>query len=121
MALSGGAWAQIHSRPPFPYRRRSFDLQPGGCGLVDEHPVRAGHCPQLGHDGCLEGDAFVESHLYVGGRFEWYCGFDQIELDSPRASLGHIGTERRNRRRWGRYQRLTPVVALRIHRPEVRS
>ena len=29
MALSGGAWAQIHSKPPFPYRRRSFDLQPG--------------------------------------------------------------------------------------------
>ena len=26
-----------------------------------------------------------------------------------------------NRRRWGRYQRLTPVVALRIHSPEVRS
>ena len=102
-------------------RRRSFDLQPGGCGLVDEHPVRAGHCPQLGHDGCLKGDPFVESHLHVGGRFEWYCGFDQIELDSPRASLGHIRTERPNRRRWGRYQRLTPVVALRIHRPEVRS
>ena len=48
-------------------------------------------------------------------------GFDQIELDSQRASLGHIRTERRNRRRWGRYQRLTPVVALRIHSPEVRS
>ena len=61
--------------------RCSFDLQPGGCGLVDEHPVRAGHCPQLGHDGCLEGDALVESHLHVGDRFEWYCGFDQIELD----------------------------------------
>ena len=68
-----------------------------------------------------KGDAFVESHLYVGGRFEWYCGFDQIELDSPRASLSHIRTERRNRRRFRRYQRLTPVVALRIHRPEVRS
>ena len=121
MALSGGAWAQIHSKPPFPYRRRGFDLQPGGCVLVDEHPVGAGHCPQLGHDGCLKGDPFVESHLHVGGRFEWYCGFDQIELDSQRASLGHIRTERRNRRRWGRYQRLTPVVALRIHSPEVRS
>ena len=44
-----------------------------------------------------------------------------IELDSQRASLGQIRTERRNRRRWGRYQRLTPVVALRIHSPEVRS
>ena len=43
---------------------------------------------------------FVESRLYVGGRFEWYCGFDQIELDSPRASLGQIRTERRNRRRY---------------------
>ena len=100
--------------------------QRGRCGPamrlnVDEHPVRAGHCPQLGHDGCLKGDAFVESHLHVGGRFEWYCGFDQIELDSPRASLGHIRTERWNRRRFRRYQRLTPVVALRIHRPEVRS
>ena len=52
---------------------------------------------------------------------EWYCGFDQIELDSPRASLGQIRTERPNRRRFRRYQRLTPVVALRIHRPEVRS
>ena len=48
-------------------------------------------------------------------------GFDEIELDSPRASLGHIRTERPDRRRCGRYQRLTPVVALRIHRPEVRS
>ena len=38
MALSGGAWAQIHSKPPFPYRRRSFDLHLGGCGFVDEHP-----------------------------------------------------------------------------------
>ena len=102
-------------------RRRSFDLQPGRCGLVDEHPVRAGHCPQLGHDGCLEGDPLVESHLHVGGRFEWYSGFDQIELDSQRASLGHIRTERRNRRRFRRHQRLTPVVALRIHSPEVRS
>ena len=102
-------------------RRCSFDLQPGGCGLVDEHPVGAGYCLQLGHDGCLKGDALVESHLHVGGRFEWYCGFDQIELDSPRASLGHIRTERRNRRRYARYQRLTPVVALRIHSPEVRS
>ena len=89
--------------------------------LVDEHPVRAGHCPQLGHDGYLKGDPFVESRLHVGGRFEWYCGFDQIELDSPRASLGQIRTERRNRRRFRRYQRLTPVVALRIHSPEVRS
>ena len=35
--------------------------------------------------------------------------------------LGHIRTERRNRRRFRRYQRLTPVVALRIHRSEVRS
>ena len=49
------------------------------------------------------------------------AGSTQIELDSPRASLGHIRTERRNRRRCGRYQRLTPVVALRIHSPEVRS
>ena len=60
-------------------------------------------------------------YIAVGGRFEWYSGFDQIELDSQRASLGHIRTERRNRRRCGRHQRLTPVVALRIHRPEVRS
>ena len=29
MALSGGAWAQIHSKPPFPYRRRSFDCTSG--------------------------------------------------------------------------------------------
>ena len=43
--------------------------------------------------------AFVESRLHVGGRLEWFCGFDEIELDSPRASLGHIRTERRNRRR----------------------
>ena len=48
------------------------------------------------NDKCLKGDAFVESHLHVGGRFEWYCGFDQIELDSQRASLGQIRTERRN-------------------------
>ena len=43
--------------------------QPGRRGLVDEHPVGAGYCPQLGHDGCLKGDRFVESHLHVGGRF----------------------------------------------------
>ena len=48
-------------------------------------------------------------------------GFDEIGLDSQRGSLGHIRTERRNRRRFRRYQRLTPVVALRIHSPEVRS
>ena len=29
MALSGGAWAQIHSKPPFPYRRRSVDRSRG--------------------------------------------------------------------------------------------
>ena len=34
------------------------------------------------------------SHGVGGGRFEWYSGFDQIELDSPRASLGQIRTER---------------------------
>ena len=68
-----------------------------------------------------KGDRFVESHLYVGGRLEWFCGFDEIELDSPRASLGHIRTERRDRRRFRRCQRLMPVVALRIHSPEVRS
>ena len=64
---------------------------------------------QLGHDGCLEGDALVESLLHVGGRFEWYCGFDQIELDSPRASLGQIRTERRNRRR---FQEMIAAVKL---------
>ena len=78
---------------------RRIDLQPGRRGLVDEHPVRGGHCPQLSHDRCPKGDAFVESRLYVGGRLEWFCGFDEIELDSPRASFGHIRTERRNRRR----------------------
>ena len=39
---------------------------------------------------------------------------------SWRASLGHIGLSG-DRRRFRRRQRLTPVVALRIHRPEVRS
>ena len=34
-----------------------------------------------------KGDRFVESYLYVGGRFEWYCGFDQIELDSPQQPI----------------------------------
>ena len=91
MALSGGAWAQIHSKPPFPYRHRSFDLQLGGCGLVDEHPVGAGHCPQLGHDGCLKGDAFVESHLHVGLiLIGAQAAADRLERDSDPGVFGGV-------------------------------
>ena len=94
---------------------------PGDAASSTNTQSEAAQCPQLSHDRCPKGDAFVESRLYVGGRLEWFCGFDEIELDSPRASFGHIRTERPNRRRFRRHQRLTPVVALRIHRPEVRS
>ena len=74
----------------------AFDDLPESDYFAELSQSRMGYGADVGLADMLEGDAFVESHLHVGGRFEWYSGFDQIELHSPRASLGQIRTERRN-------------------------
>ena len=122
MALSGGAWAQIHSKPPFPYRRRSFDLQPGRRGPVDEHPVRAGHCPQLGHDRCPKRRPLSSSRVCTSADgWSGSAGSTRSSWTRRGHRLATYELNGRDRSRFRRHQRLTPVVALRIHRPEVRS
>ena len=121
MALSGGAWAQIHSKPPFPYRRRSFDLHLGRRGLVDEHPVRAGHCRSSftmdSSKATPSSSRICTSAVGSSGT----AGSTRSSWTRRGHRLARYALSGRNRRRWGRYQRLTPVVALRIHSPEVRS
>ena len=97
MALSGGAWAQIHSKPPFPYRLplRRIGPKQDAVHLEGAVPVTAGVVYHEGFGvedldfldsikkaGAVRGGTGVGVAAIRGSRRWWHCGSTAPEVRS---------------------------------------
>ncbi len=103
-------------------RCRSFDLHLGGCGFVDEHPSLSRPLPAA-RPRRMPQKAMPSSSRVCMSAVGWSGSAGSTRSSWIRRGHRLATYELSGRTGAGsdRYQRLTPVVALRIHSPEVRS
>ena len=103
-------------------QRRSFDLQPERRGPVDEHPSLSWPLPAA-QPRQMPQKATASSSRVCMSAVGWSgtAGSTRSSWTRRGHRLATYALSGPDRLRFRRYQRLTPVVALRIHRPEVRS